>query len=76
MFNNRSTVKVAGKTSLNSRRTLPAAGSYIQPCVYMYNYVVAKVKIQYNTIQTLLTHPEEGFSLSIIINLQDNTSKR
>ena len=32
--------------------------------------------LQYNTIQTLMTLPEEGFSVTIIINLQDNTSKR
>ena len=34
MFNNRSTVKVAGETLLSSRRTSPAAGSYIQPWEY------------------------------------------
>ena len=32
--------------------------------------------VQYNTIETLMTLPEKGFSVTIIINLQDYTSKR
>jgi len=30
----------------------------------------------FNTIQTLMTLPKEGFSVTIIINLQDSTSER